>query len=58
MAPVDVRQASRRHRHFVNTVRGIGFAMSVDIAEIANTVNGAPVTVLDVVASPTATAEL
>ena len=36
---------------FVNTVRGLGFAMSVDIAEIANTVNAAPVTVLDVVAT-------
>jgi RND superfamily putative drug exporter len=38
-------------RTFVNTVRGLGFAMSVDIAEIANTVNAAPVTVLDVVAT-------
>jgi putative drug exporter of the RND superfamily len=36
---------------FVNTVRGLGFAMSVDIAEIANTVDSAPVTVLDVVAT-------
>jgi RND superfamily putative drug exporter len=36
---------------FINTVRGLGFAMSVDIAEIANTVNAAPVTVLDVVAT-------
>ena len=36
---------------FVDTVRGLGFAMSVDIAEIANTVNAAPVTVLDVVAT-------
>ena len=36
---------------FVSTVRGLGFAMSVDIAEIANTVNSAPVTVLDVVAT-------
>ena len=36
---------------FVNTVRGLGFAMSVDVAEIANTVNAAPVTVLDVVAT-------
>jgi RND superfamily putative drug exporter len=36
---------------FVSTVRGLGFAMSVDIAEIANTVNAAPVTVLDVVAT-------
>ncbi|MBV8180685.1 MAG: RND family transporter [Mycobacterium sp.] len=34
---------------FVSTVRAIGFAMSVDVAEIANTVNAAPVTVLDVV---------
>ncbi|MGA9489403.1 MAG: RND family transporter [Mycobacterium sp.] len=47
MAPVDVGDETT---NFVNTVRGIGFAMSVDIAEIANTVNGAPVTVLDVVA--------
>ncbi len=47
MAPVDVGDDTT---NFVNTVRGIGFAMSVDIAEIANTVNGAPVTVLDVVA--------
>jgi len=46
-APVDVGDETT---NFVNTVRGIGFAMSVDIAEIANTVNGAPVTVLDVVA--------
>ncbi len=36
---------------FVSTVRGLGFAMSVDIAEIANTINAAPVTVLDVVAT-------
>ncbi|OBK40453.1 hypothetical protein A5658_21965 [Mycobacterium sp. 1245111.1] len=36
---------------FVNTVRGLGFAMSVDIAEIANTVDSSPVTVLDVVAT-------
>ncbi len=36
---------------FISTVRGLGFAMSVDIAEIANTVNAAPVTVLDVVAT-------
>ena len=36
---------------FVSTVRGLGFALSVDIAEIANTVNAAPVTVLDVVAT-------
>jgi RND superfamily putative drug exporter len=36
---------------FVSTIRGLGFAMSVDIAEIANTVNAAPVTVLDVVAT-------
>jgi putative drug exporter of the RND superfamily len=47
MAPVDVGDDTT---NFVKTVRGIGFAMSVDIAEIANTVNGAPVTVLDVVA--------
>jgi RND superfamily putative drug exporter len=38
---------------FVSTVRGLGFAMSVDVAEVANTVNAAPVTVLDVVASAT-----
>ena len=38
---------------FVSIVRGLGFAMSVDIAEIANTVNAAPVTVLDVVATTT-----
>ncbi|HEY1842555.1 MAG TPA: RND family transporter [Mycobacterium sp.] len=36
---------------FVSTVHGLGFAMSVDVAEIANTVNAAPVTVLDVVAT-------
>ncbi|WP_428340067.1 RND family transporter [Mycobacterium sp.] len=36
---------------FVSTIRGLGFAMSVDVAEIANTVNAAPVTVLDVVAT-------
>jgi putative drug exporter of the RND superfamily len=34
---------------FVSTVRALGFAMSLDIAEIANTVNAEPVTVLDVV---------
>jgi RND superfamily putative drug exporter len=38
---------------FVSIVRGLGFAMSVDVAEIANTVNAAPVTVLDVVATTT-----
>lgn len=38
-------------RTFVDTVRGLGFAMSVDIAEIANTVGATPVTVLDVVAT-------
>ena len=47
----DRHEGSRRHGTFVNTVRGLGFAMSVDIAEIANTVNAAPVTVLDVVAT-------
>jgi putative drug exporter of the RND superfamily len=36
---------------FVSTVRALGFALSVDIAEIANTVNVEPVTVLDVVAA-------
>jgi RND superfamily putative drug exporter len=35
---------------FVSTVRALGFAMSVDVADIASTVNAAPVTVLDVVA--------
>jgi putative drug exporter of the RND superfamily len=35
---------------FVDTVRALGFAMSVDVADIASTVNAAPVTVLDVVA--------
>ncbi len=34
---------------FVSTVRALGFAMSVDVADIASTVNAAPVTVLDVV---------
>jgi len=38
---------------FVSIVRGLGFAMSVDVAEIANTVNATPVTVLDVVATTT-----
>jgi putative drug exporter of the RND superfamily len=33
---------------FVDTVRALGFAMSLDIAEIENTLNAAPVTVLDV----------
>ncbi len=36
---------------FVRTVRALGFAMSVDVADIASTVNAAPVTVLDVVAT-------
>jgi putative drug exporter of the RND superfamily len=36
---------------FVSTVRALGFAMSVDVADIASTVNAAPVTVLDVVAT-------
>ena len=36
---------------FVSTVRALGFAMSLDVAEIANTVNAEPVTVLDVVAT-------
>ncbi len=35
---------------FVSTVRALGFAMSLDVAEIANTVDASPVTVLDVVA--------
>jgi len=34
---------------FASTVRALGFAMSLDVAEIANTVNAEPVTVLDVV---------
>jgi putative drug exporter of the RND superfamily len=34
---------------FVSTVRALGFAMSLDVADIANTVNAEPVTVLDVV---------
>jgi putative drug exporter of the RND superfamily len=34
---------------FVSTVRALGFAMSLDVAEIANTVNAEPVTVLDLV---------
>ena len=38
---------------FVSTVRALGFAMSLDVAEIANTVNASPVTVLDVVAITT-----
>jgi RND superfamily putative drug exporter len=38
---------------FVSTVRALGFAMSVDVADIASTVNTAPVTVLDVVAITT-----
>jgi RND superfamily putative drug exporter len=33
---------------FVSTVRALGFALSLDVAEIANTLNAAPVTVLDV----------
>jgi putative drug exporter of the RND superfamily len=33
---------------FVNTVRALGFSMSLDVAEIENTLNAAPVTVLDV----------
>ena len=36
---------------FVSIVRALGFAMSLDVAEIANTVNAEPVTVLDVVAT-------
>ena len=38
---------------FVSTVRALGFAMSLDVAEIANTVDASPVTVLDVVAVTT-----
>ena len=38
---------------FVSTVRALGFAMSLDVAEIANTVDASPVTVLDVVATTT-----
>src|SRR3984893_727110 len=37
---------------FVSTVRALGFALSLDVAEIANTLNAAPVTVLDVGATP------
>jgi putative drug exporter of the RND superfamily len=33
---------------FVSTVRALGFAISLDVAEIENTLNAAPVTVLDV----------
>ncbi len=33
---------------FVSTVRALGFARSLDVAEIANTVDASPVTVLDV----------
>jgi putative drug exporter of the RND superfamily len=33
---------------FVSTVRALGFALNLDLAEIANTLNAAPVTVLDV----------
>ncbi|MGA8546538.1 MAG: RND family transporter [Mycobacterium sp.] len=33
---------------FVSTVRALGFALNLDVAEIANTLNAAPVTVLDV----------
>jgi RND superfamily putative drug exporter len=36
---------------FASTARALGFAMSVDVADIASTVNAAPVTVLDVVAT-------
>jgi putative drug exporter of the RND superfamily len=38
---------------FVSTVRALGFAMSLDVAEIANSVDASPVTVLDVVATTT-----
>jgi RND superfamily putative drug exporter len=33
---------------FVSTVRGLGFAIAVDVADIASTLNAAPVTALDV----------
>ena len=42
---VDDTANVRQHRAW------LGFAMSVDVAEIANTVDAAPVTVLDVVAT-------
>jgi putative drug exporter of the RND superfamily len=48
--PAPVAEADDDTATFVNTVRAIGFAMSVDVADIASTVNAAPVTVLDVVA--------
>ncbi|MGA8329427.1 MAG: RND family transporter [Mycobacterium sp.] len=44
-APAEVDDTAM----FVSTVRALGFAMSVDVADIASTVNAAPVTVLDVV---------
>ncbi|WIM88750.1 MMPL family transporter [Candidatus Mycobacterium wuenschmannii] len=50
-APPEKKKEVDDTNTFVNTVRGLGFAMSVDIAEIANTVGSAPVTVLDVVAT-------
>lgn len=53
--PPSAKPAPEKHLDdtsmFVDTVRGLGFAMSVDIAEIANTVDASPVTVLDVVAT-------
>jgi putative drug exporter of the RND superfamily len=48
--PAPVAEADDDAATFVSTVRALGFAMSVDVADIASTVNAAPVTVLDVVA--------
>jgi putative drug exporter of the RND superfamily len=50
-APAAPKKEADDTGTFVSTIRGLGFAMSVDVAEIANTVNAAPVTVLDVVAT-------
>ena len=46
-SPAPEKKEVDNTQTFVNTVRGLGFAMSVDIAEIANTVDAKPVTVLD-----------
>jgi putative drug exporter of the RND superfamily len=48
--PAPAAEADDDTATFVSTVRALGFAMSVDVADIASTVNAAPVTVLDVVA--------
>jgi RND superfamily putative drug exporter len=50
-AAPPVAEADDDTAAFVSTVRTLGFAMSVDVADIASTVNAAPVTVLDVVAT-------